>query len=119
MTMDDLDQILVSDEKLTPPSDYVARVMSRLRAEAVTGGPIPFPWVRFASGVAALAVIAELVARTDAVSRANNLLWNQVSSLTTAVLDPSLQIAACMTLISFAGSFLLVWGSLGLTGGAD
>jgi hypothetical protein len=58
MTADDLEGILASDDTLEPSSGFAASVMGAVRGEAVERPSIPFPWWRFALGVAACVALA-------------------------------------------------------------
>lgn len=53
--MDELDRILASEEPLVPSSRFAERVMEAVR-EAPVAPPLPFPWRRFALGLAASVV---------------------------------------------------------------
>ncbi len=46
-----VDRILAAEEKLVPASGFVTAVMERVREEAATPAPIPFPWKRVAPGL--------------------------------------------------------------------
>ncbi|HYK89901.1 MAG TPA: hypothetical protein VE398_14085 [Acidobacteriota bacterium] len=118
MKMDELDRILSSDQMLTPSSDFESRVMKRILVEAASPS-IRFPWTLFALSLTVQAFLAGLAARTDIVYRANHLLWKKIDIWITALSDPALQIAALMAVTSIVGTFLLVWGSLRLTGARD
>jgi hypothetical protein len=48
--LDQLDQILSSDDVLAPSSGFAAAVMEAVR-EAASEPPLPFPWGRFAAGL--------------------------------------------------------------------
>jgi hypothetical protein len=49
--LDQLDQILSSDDVLTPSSGFAAGVMEAVREAASEPPPLPFPWRRFAAGL--------------------------------------------------------------------
>jgi len=49
--LDQLDQILSSDDVLTPSSGFAASVMDAVRDAAAEPPPLPFPWRRFAAGL--------------------------------------------------------------------
>lgn len=51
--MDELDRILASEEPLVPSSRFAERVMEAVREAAAAPPPLPFPWRRFALGIAA------------------------------------------------------------------
>jgi hypothetical protein len=40
----EIDRILAAEEELVPSSGFLASVMERVREEAATPAPIPFPW---------------------------------------------------------------------------
>ena len=50
-----LDGILGAEEELAPSSGFVSAVMERVREEAATPKPIPFPWKRVVPGAVAAA----------------------------------------------------------------
>lgn len=54
--MDELDRILVSEEPLVPSSRFAERVMDAVHDAAAAPPPLPFPWRRFALGLAASVV---------------------------------------------------------------
>lgn len=54
MKQDKLDRILAEEEQLTPSSGFVASVMERVRDEAASPQPIPFPWKRIAPAIVLL-----------------------------------------------------------------
>jgi hypothetical protein len=59
MKQENLDRILAGEEQLTPSSGFVASVMERVRTEAASPQPIPFPWKRIAPAI--LLMIGALV----------------------------------------------------------
>jgi hypothetical protein len=94
MTTEDLDRILGSDDLIQPSSGFATAVMERVRQEASEPPALPFPWGRFAlglaaSGVAAAAATALLMQNAPAVlatlspvaSVAPELGWAAVSVL--------------------------------------
>jgi hypothetical protein len=56
--MDELDRILSSDETIVASSGFAARVMDAVQDAATAPPPLPFPWGRFAIGLAACGVWA-------------------------------------------------------------
>jgi hypothetical protein len=56
--MDDLDRILAADDPLVPSAGFANRVMTAVRTAAAEEPPLPFPWGRFALGVAACVAAA-------------------------------------------------------------
>ena len=50
-----LDRILATDEELVPSSGFLSATMERVREEAATPAPIPFPWKRALPGILLLA----------------------------------------------------------------
>jgi len=48
---EDLDQILLSDEDITPSDGFTASVMEAVRRDLTRESPIRFPWGRFAAGL--------------------------------------------------------------------
>jgi hypothetical protein len=49
--LDAIDRILAAEEELIPSSGFVAGTMERVREEAATPPPIPFPWMRALPGI--------------------------------------------------------------------
>ena len=49
--IDELDRILVSENRVTPSGGFLASVMEAVRASCVDHVPIPFPWKRFTIGL--------------------------------------------------------------------
>ncbi|HSS50049.1 MAG TPA: hypothetical protein VLX28_14020, partial [Thermoanaerobaculia bacterium] len=60
MIPDDLDRILASEEPLLPSSGFAASVMEQVRETAAAPPPLPFPWLRFLLGLAAVSALAAL-----------------------------------------------------------
>ncbi len=59
MKNEPIDEILGAEESLVPSSGFLASVMERVREEAATPPPIPFPWKRALPGfVVAVGVFA-------------------------------------------------------------
>ena len=56
--MDDLDRILAADDPLVAPAGFTNRVMTAVRTVANEEPPLPFPWGRFALGLAACVAAA-------------------------------------------------------------
>jgi hypothetical protein len=52
---DELERILASEERLIPDQGFTASVMAAAAREASSPPPIPFPWIRALSGLAACA----------------------------------------------------------------
>jgi len=46
-----IDPILGGEEELVPSSGFLAATMERIREEAATPKPIPFPWLRALPGI--------------------------------------------------------------------
>jgi hypothetical protein len=53
----EIDRILATEETLLPSSGFLASVMERVREEAATPAPIPFPWKRALPGMVVAAGI--------------------------------------------------------------
>lgn len=51
MKEENLDRILAGDEEVVPSSGFAAAVMERVRDEAASPQPIPFPWKRMAPAI--------------------------------------------------------------------
>jgi hypothetical protein len=56
--MDEIERILSSDEHLTPPPDFTARVLDSVHRAAAEPPPLRFPYGRFGLGVAACGLVA-------------------------------------------------------------
>jgi hypothetical protein len=54
---DAVDRILAAEEELIPSSGFLATVMERVREEAATPAPIPFPWMRALPGILLVALV--------------------------------------------------------------
>lgn len=52
-----MDRILASEDPLLPSSGFAAAVMERVREEAASPTPIPFPWRRILPGVVVIAAV--------------------------------------------------------------
>jgi hypothetical protein len=55
---DTLERILAAEDPITPSSGFARGVMAELRRQQTEPPPLPFPWWRFALGVAAVLVMA-------------------------------------------------------------
>ena len=58
--MNDMDRLLSSEPDLLPSSGFAASVMSAVRDTAEVP-PLPFPWARFATGLALCVLVAGVV----------------------------------------------------------
>jgi hypothetical protein len=58
VTTDEIDRILGSEAPLEPSSGFATAVLERVRLEAAEPPALPFPWGRFALGLAACGVAA-------------------------------------------------------------
>jgi hypothetical protein len=58
MTADDFDRILASEGPIEPSSGFVTDVMAAVHRQAAEPPPLPFPWLRFATGLAACGTMA-------------------------------------------------------------
>jgi hypothetical protein len=98
---DDLDRILASDDSIEPSSGFASGVMDAVRRQAAEPPPIPFPWARFALGLAACVALAAtgavLLVRAEPVLLAVAATF---SPLTTA--GPELVYAAIAVIGSLA-----------------
>ncbi len=54
---DAVDRILAAEEELIPSSGFLAATMERVREEAATPAPIPFPWMRALPGIVLVALV--------------------------------------------------------------
>ena len=60
--MDELDRILAAADPLVPSAGFANRVMTAVRTAATEEPPLPFPWARFALGIAACVAAAVSIA---------------------------------------------------------
>ncbi|HVN94163.1 MAG TPA: hypothetical protein VMT38_10730 [Terracidiphilus sp.] len=80
-----IDEILAIEDELIPSSGFLAATMERVREEAVTPKPIPFPWLRALPGIVLVAVVLgwcgfELVRAISTVARGNSAATLQAFS---------------------------------------
>jgi hypothetical protein len=55
MKLEAIDRILATEDELVPSQGFLAAAMDRIREEAATPPPIPFPWKRALLGMLPLA----------------------------------------------------------------
>jgi hypothetical protein len=107
MKPDDLDRILSWETPVEPSSDFAMHVMAAVRRQAAESPPRPFPWLRFAAGLAASGVMA--AAGTVLVPRSESTLAALAASLTPfAAVTPELGYATAAVLVSL-GLASLPW----------
>jgi hypothetical protein len=118
--IDEIERILRAREQVEPSPGFSRQVMESVRREAATPPVIPFPWRRFAPGVAIS--VALTAAGAAALGRSAGEVGLGLPAL--AASDPAL-LAAATTLgwvsAALAGSYLLVRlaGGLVRTGEGD
>ncbi len=79
---DHIDRILAPDDPLVPSSGFVASVMERVREEAITPRPIPFPWKRAIPGmVLVVGTIGWLVCDFIRMALSGTLFGDSTNSL--------------------------------------
>jgi hypothetical protein len=109
MLQDDLDQILSSDDTVEPSSGFARSVMDAVRREAAEPALSPFPWLRFALGIAGSGGMA--ATGTVVLLHSEAALAELVAPLATAA--PELAYAAAALLITLGVLFVprLLWRS--------
>lgn len=91
--LDQLDQILSSDDVLAPSSGFAAAVMEAVREAASEPPPLPFPWGRFAAGLLGCSICsASAIVLMDQVDWS---ILNQLAAQLSAV-APELGYAAAV-----------------------
>ena len=113
MTNEALDRILTREDGILPSSGFTARVMERVRSDAITPQPIPFPWKRALPGltVAGLTVGSVLVGCAEVVRNA----WNAPPAATeTLATQISLHATVYAEATSIAVAFFLSLAALKL-----
>jgi hypothetical protein len=105
MKPDDLDRILSSEDAIEPSAAFTATVMRAFHEHAMEPPPLPFPWPRFAAGVAACAAMAG--AGTALLLRAQPALTGAVAAVAPlAAIAPELGAAALAVAFAYATSRL-------------
>ena len=99
MTTDDIDRILSSEPSLEPSSGFLRAVMQSVHqeAEAAATPPLPFPWGRFAIGLAACLLLAA----------AGTLLAPQLEAWLPTVAAPFAPIRTVAPELGYAGLALI------------
>lgn len=64
---DQLDQILSTDRRVAPSPGFAAAVMREVYRVADEPQPLPFPWVQFLAGLAAMLVLITMIAIVTAM----------------------------------------------------
>ena len=95
MTPDELDRVLSSEDELEPSSDLVTNIMAAVRSPDAEPPALGFPWLRFASGVMALAGTVLLLRSGPALATVTAPL------APLAAVAPELGYAAAAVLLSF------------------
>jgi hypothetical protein len=100
--VDDLDRILMSEERLEPSSGFAAAALRAVRDAAAEPPPLPFPWWRLAIGLAACGI---LTASATALALRSSLSLPSLPSLPApfpqlAVVAPELGYATITILLS-------------------
>jgi hypothetical protein len=105
MTPDDLDRILSSEDLLEPSSGFSINVMDAVRRQAAEPPALPFPWFRFAAGIAGCGAMA--AAGTVLLQRFEPALAAMAAPLAPLVgVAPELGYATATLLVSLAAVFL-------------
>jgi hypothetical protein len=95
--MDPIDDVLLTDDRITPSSGFQSRVMDAVVADAHMQPALSFPWGRFAVGVAACLVWA--VAGGLVMSRID---WSVFAPAFSAIaVEPAMRFAGAATFLSF------------------
>ena len=97
--MDPIDKIHVVEDRLTPSSGFQSRVMDAVSAENLKQPPVPFPWGRFAVGVA-----ASLAWAAAGASLAGRVDWSMLSTLSSVAMDDNVGYAG----LAIVGSLAVV-----------
>ncbi len=104
---DELDEILMSDEALTPSSEFAASVMHAVRQRSGPPAAIRFPWLCFTvslvAGLACVLVVAALILTGKDHGLGITVMGDWITTLLFA--NPDVSVWAAMALI---GSLLLV-----------
>ena len=116
MNPDDFDRILISDRQIESSSSFTRDVMLRVEAEATYRRPIPFPWLRFAAIMLVGSILAAWLFPADSVLQAGRSMTGAIAHWIVAPPDVALRNALLSLLASVAGTVMLVWLSLRLTG---
>jgi hypothetical protein len=103
--VDDLDRILLSEERLEPSSGFAAAALRAVRDAAAEPPPLPFPWWRLAIGLAACGT---LTVSATALALRSSLSLSSLSNLPSlpapfpqlAVVAPELGYATITILVS-------------------
>ena len=82
MNQERMDEILGTEAELLPSSGFLATVMDRVRQEAVTPRPIPFPWIRALPGILLFVAVAGWAAYLFAGFAVQGVQHISASSLT-------------------------------------
>ena len=105
MTPDDLERILSSEDLLEPSAGFAMKVMESVRGQAAEPPPLPFPWFRFAVGLAGCSVMAG--AGTVLLQRFETTLVAMAAPLAPLVgVAPELGYATAALLLSLGLVFL-------------
>lgn len=96
VTKDELDRILSSTDLVEPSSGFTNAVMDGVRERAAEAHTLPFPWGRFAAGLAACGLLA--ASTTVLLLRVESSLAPIVAPLAAAA--PELGYAALALLVS-------------------
>jgi hypothetical protein len=109
MNTNEIDRALRQDEMIEPSPIFASRVMGAVRRQVSDQEALAFPWSRLLPGLgacAAVTVAAFLYTPPLAIPAA----------VTEALRDPVLLQAATWVPTLLIGTWLLVWGSLRLSG---
>jgi hypothetical protein len=89
-----LDQILSSDDVLTPSSGFAAGVMEAVREAAAEPPALPFPWRRFAAGLLGCSLWS-----ASALALVEQIDWSILN-------QPAAQLAAVAPELAYAAAVL-------------
>jgi hypothetical protein len=92
--LDQLDQILSSDDVLTPSSGFAAGVMEAVREAAGEPPPLPFPWGRFTAGLLGCGIFSG-----SAIALTQRIDWSILS-------QPAAQLGAVAPELGYATAVL-------------
>jgi hypothetical protein len=115
MKMDDLDQILMAENPITPSPSFSVNTMLRVQAEASPRFHVSFPWIPFALSLLILVILSVFSFNADPTLRAMNHMVNGISAWILSPADPALRNAILSACASLLSALMLLWLSLQVT----
>lgn len=117
MKPDDLDQILLGDQKIAPTDTFTTNVMARIEKEAAAELAIPFFRLRLVL-LLALSIPVLLLFPTDAFVRTMTAFSSNLSNWILSSPELALRPDIFTATASLLGTWFLIWVSLRLVGGS-